>query len=82
MTTEPTFTYARADLEFAVYANRIEIKEGWMKRPKTILLRSITSIDVKGFAPKLHIHTADGVTASYQLGTQNEAARQAILALL
>lgn len=86
---EPTYTYSRVGFSFTVYANRIDIVDksafgafftGGKK--ETILLRNITSVDVKGMTRKLTITTSDNKAREFNLGGKSEQARQAIVALL
>jgi hypothetical protein len=87
--TETIFSYARMGFAFDVYSNRIEItdKSGFGSfltggKKETILLKTVTAIDVKGATRKLHVTTADGKTREYNLANKSEEARQAIVGLL
>jgi hypothetical protein len=86
---ETIFHYGRVGFTFDVYSNRIEItdKSGFGAmftggKKETILLKTVTAIDVKGATRKLHVTTADGKVREYNLGNRSEEARQAIVALL
>jgi hypothetical protein len=87
-TPEPIFRYHRTGFTFEVYPNRIEVTEkkglsaftGGNKH--SILARTITGVEMKGITRKLSITTNDGKRTEYQLGTEGEAAREAVLSIL
>lgn len=90
MTTdaEPLFRYHRTGFTFEVWPNRVEITEkkglsaftGGNKH--SILARTITGVEIKGITRKLSISTNDGKRNEYQLGTDGEKAREAVLSIL
>lgn len=83
---EPIYCYDRAGFRLWVYRNRIEIVEGIDTRLKkatrtTISAKQIEGVDLGGIVPKLTIKTA-ARSYTYQLGTDGDAARAAIVQLL
>lgn len=79
----PLFHYTRTGFTFSVYQNRIEITKGAiLPHPEVIPIRSISSVETKGLTRKLCINTNDGKKHEFQLGLDNENARQSILSLL
>jgi hypothetical protein len=81
---ETLFHYDRTGFTFDVFPNRIEVAEkGLFKTNKTtILIKTITNVEIVGITKKLKITTQDKKTHEFQIGTNAPAARDTILAQL
>jgi hypothetical protein len=83
--TAPLFEEKRFGFRFTVYPNRIETQEGTFGRVaknETLLLKTVTAVEVVGMSRKLRLTTQDGRVREYNLGTHGEQARQTIVGLL
>ncbi len=81
---EPVFEYSRTGFSFKVFANRIDVEKQAIlgKKKETILLRNVSSIEVKKATGKIVIKTNDKETKEYIIGIKVEDAHSAILPLL
>ncbi len=85
--SEPSFRYHRPGLAFEVWPNRVEVQErggflGIGGKKLSLLMRNITDVQVEGFTKQVTITTSDGKKHKWQLGSDGEQARAAILAQL
>jgi len=85
MADEPVFEYSRTGFKFTVFPNRIETESMgafFKKNRQTVLLKTVTTIEITGLTKQLKLTTVDGKKWEWQLGTKGDEARDAIAALL
>lgn len=81
---DPVFEYSRAGFKFQVFTNRIDIEQQAIlgKKKESILLRNVSSVEVKKATGKIVLKTNDKSQKEYIIGLKVEEAYNAIMPLL